>query len=93
MVSDPEKYGKKSETELDAAAAAKAVTDRAARVADQLKASRDAEQKKKEEEDRIKDQEFAQTSRNLEAMSKKLKEMPSLEQRIQMAKEKLRKAT
>ena len=92
MVSDPEKYGKKSETELDAAAAAKAVTDRAARVADQLKASRDAEQKKKEEEDRIKDQEAAERSKNLEAMGRKLKEMPSLEQQTQMAKEKLRKA-
>lgn len=92
MTSDPEKYGKMSETELDSAAAAKAVTDRAARVADELKASRDAEQKKKEEEYRIKDQEAAQTSKNLEAMSKKLKEMPSLEQQKQMAKEKLRKA-
>jgi len=92
MASAPEKYGKMSATELSAAAAAKAVTDRAARVADQLKASRDAEQKKKEEEDRIKEQEAAQTSKNLEAMSKKLKEMPSLEQQTQMAKEKLRKA-
>lgn len=92
MVSDPEKYGKKSETELDAAAAAKAVTDRAAKVADQLKASRDAEQKKREDEDRIKDQEAAETNKNLEAMSKKLREMPSLEQQTQIAKEKLRKA-
>ena len=45
MVSDPEKYGKMSETELDAAAASKAITDRRLRVWDQLNASKETTDK------------------------------------------------
>ena len=52
--------------------------------------AKNAAAEKKLADARIGDSEAAQTSRNLEAMSKKLREMPSLEQQIQMAKDKLK---
>jgi hypothetical protein len=52
--------------------------------------AKNAAAEKKLADARIGDSEAAQSSRNLEAMSKKLREMPSLEQQIQMAKDKLK---
>jgi len=52
--------------------------------------AKNAAAEKKLADARIGDSEAAQTSRNLETMSKKLREMPSLEQQIQMAKDKLK---